>query len=149
MLLLLLPPGNKCEGFRRILSVCLAFVLYPSLMMSVCRAKPQIATWLPARANLLQCLFLLSLLVSWWSCSCCCCWSLNKSKEIAFNVYLPEIKIKSIPWQWQWQCHPGKQTTTATGNRNLDGLWAFVRLIDLDLVHCLAIRPIPFQMARS
>lgn len=35
-----------------------------------------------------------------------CCRPLNKSKEIAFNVYLLEIKIKSIPWQ----CHPGNRT---------------------------------------
>lgn len=29
-------------------------------------------------------------------CCCCCCCCLNKSKEIAFNVYLQQIKIKSI-----------------------------------------------------
>lgn len=32
------------------------------------------------------------------SCSCCSC-CLNKSKEIAFNVHLQQIKIKSIAWR--------------------------------------------------
>lgn len=133
------------SGFRTLdsglWSQCVWLLFYPSLMMSVCRAKPQIATWLPARANLLQCLYLLLLwlllLFLLW------CWSLNKSKEIAFNVYLQEIKIKSIPQLYD----PGKRESLASWT--LQQPWEFVRLIDLDLVHCLSVQAIPFQMARS
>lgn len=73
-------------------------LFYPTLMMSVCRAKPQIATWLPARANLSLCLLPLPLPLLFPAVDVVAAVvvALNKSKEIAFNVYLQQIKIKSI-----------------------------------------------------
>lgn len=74
-------------------------LFYPTLMMSVCRAKPQIATWLPVLVpcqSVAMCTLPLPLLFVFPTAAAVV--ALNKSKEIAFNVYLQQIKIKSIAW---------------------------------------------------
>lgn len=92
------PPTSSCHTLSNpeLPELVVWLLFYPTLMMSVCRAKPQIATWLPARANLSLCLLPLPLPLLFPAVDVVAVVALNKSKEIAFNVYLQQIKIKSI-----------------------------------------------------